>query len=81
MIVTVYVVILQLQIKHFPILNLPSFQCLVLYGKYWISHRSKFRTYGEISNELPYINWISNFFGRNLSRLLEAPVYCSHYSS
>ena len=27
MIVTVYVVILQLQIKHFPILNLPSFQC------------------------------------------------------
>ena len=55
--------------------------CLVLYGKYWISHRSKFGTYGEISNELPYINWISNFFGRNLSRLLEAPVYCSHYSS
>ena len=28
MIVTVYVVILQLQIKHFPILNLPSFQCV-----------------------------------------------------
>ena len=27
MIVTVYVIILQLQIKHFPILNLPSFQC------------------------------------------------------
>ena len=26
MIVTVYVIILQLQIKHFPILNLPSFQ-------------------------------------------------------
>ena len=55
--------------------------CLVLYGKYWISHRSKFRTYGEISNELAYINWISDFFGRNLSRLLEAPVYCSRYSS
>ena len=55
--------------------------CLVLYGKYWISHRSKFRTYGEISNELAYINWISDVFDRNLSRLLEAPVYCSHYSS
>ena len=59
--------------------------CLVLYGKYWISHRSKFRTYGEISNELASINkinyWISDFFGRNLSRLLEAPVYCSRYSS
>ena len=27
MIVTVYVVISQLQIKYFPILNLPSFQC------------------------------------------------------